>query len=102
MFYSAIGILAIVLHIILNHEYYTKKMKFDEVDRAYKHYSFAALLYYITDSFWGIIHDLNIPLLLYIDTVLYYLAMALTVLMLCRYIKSLMMNLVMRQVMNYL
>lgn len=88
MYYSAIGILAIVLHIILNHEYYTNKMKFDEVDRAYKHYSFAALLYYITDSFWGIIHDLNIPLLLYIDTVLYYLAMALTVLMLCRYITT--------------
>ncbi len=84
--YASIGLLAIVLHLIINRGYFSNKENNNEVSKAYKRYSLAALLYYVSDSLWGVLHDLKIPMLLYVDTLLYYIAMALTVVLLCRYV----------------
>lgn len=86
MFYSTIGLVAIIIHLILNHEYLKIKKGRDKVSKAFTGYVVAALLYYISDALWGIIYDLNIPVLLYVDTLLYYATMALTVVLLCRYV----------------
>ena len=52
MYYSAIGMIAIVLHLIMNHEFIKADKNRDEISRAYRRFVFASLLYYITDALW--------------------------------------------------
>lgn len=88
MYYAAIGVISIIIHLILTRVYLRNKEEKTEVNRAFKFYVWAALAYYISDAFWGIIYDMHVPMLLYIDTVLYYVAMAMTVVLLCKYVTA--------------
>lgn len=86
MYYSAIGMIAIVLHVIMNHEFIKFEKNRNEIDRAFKKFVFASLLYFTTDALWGIFNSLKIPALLYVDTFVYYVSMALTIAYLCNYV----------------
>ena len=86
MYYSVIGIIAIVLHLIMNHEFIKIEKKSDDIDRAFKKFVFASLMYFITDVLWGILNSFKMSTLLYADTVLYYVSMALTIAYLCNYV----------------
>lgn len=88
MYYSAIGIISIIIHLIINHEYFRNKEDKTEVNKVFKLYIWVALIYYITDSIWGVLYELHIPTILYIDTLLYYLTMAFSVVLLCRYVTT--------------
>lgn len=93
MYYSAIGMIAIVIHLIMNHEYLKIDKNRDEVNKAFKNLVLAALTYFITDALWGVFSTLKIPTLIYVDTILYYVSMALTIAFLCEYVtKYLHMN----------
>lgn len=85
IYYSLIGILAIVTHMIVNHGFYVRKHASNE-DGPYRHYLFSILAYYVTDAAWGILNGTGNIVLLYVDTVLYYIAMAFSVVLCCRYI----------------
>ena len=86
MYYSVIGMIAIVLHIIMNHEYIKIDRNRDDANRAFRSFVFASLLYFVTDTLWGILNSLKVPTLLYIDTFVYYISMALTIAYLCNYV----------------
>lgn len=86
MYYSVIGMISIVLHLIMNHEYIRKDIKRDNVNKAFRKFVLASLAYFFTDAFWGIFDSLKIPELLYIDTFIYYVSMALTIAYLCNYV----------------
>lgn len=86
MNYSLVSLAALLIHLVMNHKYLRNKVKKTEVNRKFKMYVWAALGYYVTDSLWGIIYDLHIPALIYIITYFYYITMALSVVMLCRYV----------------
>ena len=86
MYYSVIGMIAIVLHLIMNHEYVKIDKNRDEISRAYRRFVFASLLYYITDALWGVFNSLKMARLLYVDTFVYYVSMALTIAYLCFYV----------------
>lgn len=88
MNYAIIGIVALPIHFILNHKYFTNQVENSAANRAFKHFLRAALGYYITDALWGMIYDLHVPVLLYIDTVFYYITMAMTVVLMCRYVTA--------------
>lgn len=87
LYYSAIGILAIAIHLIINHTYYLKNDD-RQIIKDYKNYLSIIFLYYLTDAAWGIFNYLGDIPLLYIDTFLYYVAMAFSVVLCCRYIIS--------------
>lgn len=85
LYYSAYALLAIIIHLIINHRYFITKVTRTEV-KEYKRYLTVIFLYFITDAAWGLLYELhNVPLL-YIDTVLYYITMAFSVVCCCRYI----------------
>lgn len=86
MYYSVIGMIAIVLHLIMNHEYIKIARNRDEVNWAFKKYALASLMYFVTDVLWGILNSLQLSTLLYIDTFVYYISMALTIAYLCNYV----------------
>ncbi|MCQ2522668.1 MAG: GGDEF domain-containing protein [Lachnospiraceae bacterium] len=86
MYYSAIGMIAIVLHLIMNHDFIKKDKCENAVNKSYRRFVLASLMYFITDALWGILDSLKMPKLLYVDTILYYISMALTIAFLCGYV----------------
>ena len=81
MYYSAISILAFLILVIVNQDVL---FKHDAVYKtpalfSYKKFLISAFVYGITDIFWGILREANMPRLFFIDTSLNYIAMAVAV-----------------------
>ncbi len=97
MFYSTISILALILNLIINRDSFknlnliSEDLSPEKQEAArYKHFLMAANLYFAADIVWGILYDLHdiqgIFPILYIDCVLYFLFMFVTMLTWMRYI----------------
>lgn len=88
MYYSSFGILAIILHIIINyHLIVTKDDRATSLSgHRYKWFLINVLIYYVIDASWGIIYDLHIIPLIYTITVLYFASIAFSVLLWCRFV----------------
>ena len=96
MFYSIVSALALILNIIINHEafrYIKLRSRGQESERRavirYNHFLMAANCYFVADIAWGILyehHDVEglFPIL-YIDCILYFLFMFVTMLTWVRY-----------------
>ena len=88
MYYSSIGMLSLILHLIINADSLFSKLEVKKIKvaKAYRHFLFAVMLYYISDALWGVLLDFGIIPLVYADTVFYFFSMGLTVLVWTRYI----------------
>ncbi len=87
MYYSAIGLLAILILFIENQDILWKNDRQERSAlKAYRYFLFSVLLYYITDTLWGVFEALKIPGLLFADTSVYYITMALGVLFWSQYV----------------
>lgn len=88
MWYSLIAILAAIVHVIINHDVLRLHVSDDEMvaSKAYRRFCIAILAYYITDIAWGILEEQHLYFCLYIDTSIYFIAMALTVFLWTRYV----------------
>ncbi|MBE6817705.1 MAG: diguanylate cyclase [Ruminococcaceae bacterium] len=78
MYYSAISILALFILVIENHDVFLhrKGVFARPVWSVYRKFLVAVTVYYITDILWGILEYLKLPRLLFIDTSVYFVAMA--------------------------
>ena len=87
MYYSVIGLLALTVLIITNHDVLLQKpdRSASPVQRIYRRFLFCIMAYYITDILWGVLDSLSLTTLLYADTVVYYLAMAAGILLWTQY-----------------
>ena len=84
--YSIIAFLAIVVHLIINSKHNNgQAVVATRGAREYRVFLFAVFAYYVVDAGWGVFAGLGWTKMLYLDTTLYYLAIALTVLTSCRY-----------------
>lgn len=54
MYYTVIGLIAIVLHLIMNHECIKIRVSTDQVKRAHEQFVLASLMYFITDVLSGV------------------------------------------------
>lgn len=86
MYYSVIGIIAIILHLIMNHDFIVVDKKHNDISRTFRNFVLASLLYFISDALWGIFDLMKMTPLLYLDTIIYYISMALTIAYLCHYV----------------
>ena len=88
MYYSAIGILALLVLVIENLDILLGlDVGFDKPAwKVYRKFLFSILVYYITDILWGILEALKIPVLLFADTSLYFIAMAVGILLWTQYV----------------
>ena len=87
MYYSAIGVLAVLILLIVNQDILRNpKTSYDKPAwKVYRRFLFAVLAYYITDIFWGIIESQKMARLLFIDTTVYFIAMAVGILFWAEY-----------------
>ena len=87
MSYAATGLLAIVILLITNQDILWKgHEKEAPAHRAYRFFLWSVLVYYITDTLWGALETAGLYRLLYADTVLYFIAVAVEVLLWTRYV----------------
>jgi serine phosphatase RsbU (regulator of sigma subunit) len=80
--YALVGVLAIVVLIIENFDIFFSRgdnQRFPEI-KIYRRFLYGIMAYYITDALWGFLDSLQLYSLLYLDTVVYYVAMAVGVL----------------------
>ena len=88
MYYSAIGILALMILLIENQDIILNRSgAFDNrAWKVYRKFLFSVMIYYVTDIFWGIIEARKLSYLLFVDTSFYFIAMAAGVFYWTRYV----------------
>ena len=90
-YYFVIGFFSILIHLIINYEMMKNigKCRNESVaQKSYRRYISVVFLYYILDTSWGIISNLKNPKLLYFDSLIYHIVMAITVVFWCIYVIS--------------
>ncbi|MCR4817957.1 MAG: hypothetical protein K5841_03245, partial [Fretibacterium sp.] len=88
LWYALIGLLATVILIIENYDILfgsEDSQKFPDIG-IYRKFLYGIMAYYITDILWGILDSMNLTTLLFVDTVIYYVAMAVGVLLWTKYV----------------
>ena len=88
MTYSSIGLIAVIIQGIINHDilFYRNTVDFVPAQKEYRRFLFATFMYYFTDIVWGILDSLHLVNILYVDTVIYYVAMASAILLWVKYV----------------
>ena len=86
MYYASFVILSLILLLIINHEVLKKQDGSALYTVRYREFLLSILVYYISDIMWGLFNELRIVPLAYCDTLLYFLSLALSVLLWTRYV----------------
>jgi len=89
MLYSSAGLLALIIHLIINHDILLNNKPGREsvpAHRPYYAYLLAVFVYYITDILWGVLYEHHLTTAVSIDTTVYFLAMACSILLWTRYV----------------
>lgn len=83
MIYSSIGIMAMLVQLIINYDVFMNRTSSgtERKNRSYRRFLIGSLFYYTTDIIWGFLDEHKLDRLLYADTVLYFLAMSLMVML---------------------
>ena len=85
--YSVIAFLAMVIHLIINFDMFPgRKVVGSRAMREYRAFLAGVFAYYITDASWGVLSGLGWTKILYIDTALNFLAIAVSILTLCHFV----------------
>lgn len=81
MSYSAFGLLAVLIHLIVNYDIFHRRVgnSFPAI-KQYRYFLLSVILYHITDALWGFFHSHHLTTLLFINTTLYFFVMALSLL----------------------
>ena len=88
MYYSSIGLLAALVLLIINQDILFQR-RGSQKNRTwilYRNFLYSVLVYYITDILWGILDSRHMVGLLFLDTTVYFLAMAFGVFFWTRYV----------------
>ena len=88
MTYSIVGLIAIVVHLIVNLDIFfrTKSKKTSSANNFYLVFLLNVIAYHITDALWGGLYEAKLLVPLYIDTVFYFVAMATSILFWCLFV----------------
>ncbi len=88
MLYSSAGFLALIIHLIINHDVLrrTPEREIIPAHRPYRFFLLSVLGYYVTDILWGIFYERGLVALTFADTALYFAGMACSILFWTRYV----------------
>ena len=90
MTYSVIGLLAAIILIITNRDVFwtPKGISLSKTQRLYRLFLLSVLVFYITDGLWGVLDNLRLIDALYVETILYFIAMAVSLLFWTMYVTA--------------
>jgi len=84
MFYSSVGVIALVVHMIINYDLMKKVSHIGThsvTQKRYRLFLFTLIAYYISDIIWGSLYENGQVTLAYIDTIAVFATMTLSVLL---------------------
>ena len=86
--YSTAGILALIIHIIINYDVLRGGNGKSDLpaQKAYRKLLIVVSAYYVSDILWGILYEKQLMILTYLDTVAYFVTMALSILFWTRFV----------------
>ena len=87
MLYSSAGFLALIIHLVINHDVLRKAQSEDPIPAhlTYRLFMIAVTVYYVTDILWGMLYERGLIALTFADTALYFAAMAVSILLWTRF-----------------
>lgn len=88
MLYSIVGMAGLIICSIINFEiiFLNKRDKERKVAKIYRYFIYSIMLFFTADAFWGILYDAKLITLVFLDTDLYFIAMALSVFLWTRFV----------------
>ena len=86
--YSIFSLVAIVIHLMINFDLIIGRGSATVNGARYRSFLIGVLIYYITDAAWGVFAGLGWTSLLYADTILFFLSLAVFALLLGRFVVS--------------
>jgi len=86
-YYSVVGIIALLIYAIINIDVF-RNCDESPVGKAYRRFLKGVFLYFFVDSAWGILATTHNQVLLYLDSILYCIAIAFVVVLWSRYVIS--------------
>ena len=88
MYYSSIGILAFLLLLINNYDVLKKNSQMGKIPvyKSYKNFLYSVMWYYVMDVVWEPLYALKLTRILFVETFIYFVVMALTVLFWTQYV----------------
>lgn len=88
MYYSSIGILAILILFINNYNILVKQKTKDlnETHKAYKRFLVSIASFYVADILWSPLYQLNVKVLNFVETSMYFVFMAFSVFFWTKYV----------------
>ena len=87
--YSVIAFLAILIHLIINYDmlpFHGRRMSHIRCAHEYRGFLAGIFYLYITDALWGVFAGLGWTKALYFDTMSFFIATAVSILMMCHFI----------------
>ena len=84
MYYSSIGVIALIVHVIINYDLMKRVSRVGThsvAQKRYRRFLIALIAYYLSDIIWGTLYENGHMLLTYIDTVAVFVTMTLSVLL---------------------
>ncbi len=89
MTYYLFIIVCLAIHFVINIDIFRKKptVNFPAL-RQYRIFVVSVSAYFLTDLLWDILYEVKLPIPLYVDTVLYFIAMGFTILTWAKYVVS--------------
>lgn len=90
MYYSSIGVIALLVLLIIHYDILKSSDKTEKPQswRSYRFFIFSIMIFYIADILWGLFYTLKIRPLMYIDTNLFFITMMLSVFLWTRYVTA--------------
>ena len=91
MSYTTFTVLALVIHFIISFDIFRSKVISDRMPsiKPYRVFLISIAVFYVTDILWGVFDENKLAMPLYIDTVVYFIAMGATIFFWTRYIVKL-------------
>jgi diguanylate cyclase (GGDEF)-like protein len=88
MYYASFGILALIHHLIINHDILKNGKKLSAKDSRYRYRQFliSVLIFYIADLSWGFCSESDYRAIAYADTIVFFVSMAFSVLFWTRFV----------------
>ena len=86
MTYALFGFVALIIVLIINYDVLFDRSPRQRAAKAYRAYLMIILGYLTVDSLWGVLDNLNLTGILYIETVIYHIFVALSIVFWCRYV----------------
>ncbi len=88
MIYSSAGFLALIIHLIVNHDvlWNASNREIIPAHRSYRAFLISVTVYYVTDLLWGLLYERGLIAATFLDTSLYFVAMASSIVLWTRYV----------------